>query len=65
MLHIWGRLSSINVRKVVWTAQELGLEIQRWWGLPLPRKTYAHLERWYAAMRSRPAAAGVLDPALS
>lgn len=29
MLHIWGRLSSINVRKVVWTAQELGLKVQR------------------------------------
>lgn len=29
MLRIWGRVSSINVRKVVWTAQELGLEFQR------------------------------------
>lgn len=29
MLHIWGRLSSINVRKVVWTAQELDLQLQR------------------------------------
>ncbi len=29
MLHIWGRISSINVRKVVWTAQELGLTLQR------------------------------------
>ena len=29
MLHIWGRLSSINVRKVVWCAQELGLAFQR------------------------------------
>jgi glutathione S-transferase len=29
MLRIWGRLSSINVRKVVWTAQELGLALQR------------------------------------
>ena len=28
-LHIWGRLSSINVRKVVWCAQELGLDFQR------------------------------------
>ena len=27
--HIWGRMSSINVKKVVWTAQELGLEFQR------------------------------------
>ena len=29
MLNIWGRISSINVRKVVWTAQELGLDLQR------------------------------------
>jgi len=29
MLHLWGRMSSINVRKVVWAAQELGLEFQR------------------------------------
>jgi glutathione S-transferase len=29
MLTIWGRLSSINVRKVVYTAQELGLQFQR------------------------------------
>lgn len=29
MLHIWGRLTSINVRKVVWAAQELGLAAQR------------------------------------
>jgi glutathione S-transferase len=28
-LQIWGRLSSINVRKVVWCAQELGLAYQR------------------------------------
>ena len=29
MLRLWGRLSSINVRKVVWTAQELALPLQR------------------------------------
>ena len=29
MLNIWGRLSSINVRKVVWAAQELDLRVQR------------------------------------
>ncbi len=28
-IHLWGRLSSINVRKVVWTAQELNIAIQR------------------------------------
>ena len=29
MLQIWGRLSSINVRKVVWCAQEIGVAFQR------------------------------------
>ena len=29
MIHLWGRTSSINVRKVVWTVQELGLTMQR------------------------------------
>ena len=29
VLRLWGRLSSINVRKVVWTAQELDLPLQR------------------------------------
>jgi glutathione S-transferase len=29
MLEIWGRLSSINVRKVVWAAQEAGVAFQR------------------------------------
>lgn len=29
MLKIWGRMSSINVKKVVWIAQELALDIQR------------------------------------
>jgi glutathione S-transferase len=28
-LKIWGRLSSINVKKVVWAAQELGLPFER------------------------------------
>jgi glutathione S-transferase len=29
MLKIWGRMSSINVKKVVWAAQELGLDFER------------------------------------
>ena len=29
MLQIWGRISSINVRKVVWCARELGLAFER------------------------------------
>jgi glutathione S-transferase len=28
-LKIWGRISSINVKKIVWTAQELGLDFER------------------------------------
>lgn len=36
MLRILGRVSSLNVRKVLWTADELGLAYQREdWGLPL------------------------------
>jgi glutathione S-transferase len=29
MVHIWGRLSSLNVRKVVWAAQEVGVPFTR------------------------------------
>jgi glutathione S-transferase len=29
MLKIWGRTNSVNVKKVLWAAQELGLEYQR------------------------------------
>lgn len=29
MLQIWGRLSSINVRKVIWAAQEIGIAFER------------------------------------
>lgn len=29
MLHLWGRISSINVRKVVWAVQELDQPVQR------------------------------------
>lgn len=29
MVHIWGRLSSLNVRKVVWAAQETGVPFTR------------------------------------
>ena len=28
-LRIWGRMNSINVQKVVWTAREMGLEFER------------------------------------
>ena len=29
MLKIWGRLTSVNVQKVVWCADELGLDVER------------------------------------
>ena len=29
LLKIWGRISSLNVKKVVWAAQELGLDFER------------------------------------
>ena len=29
IVHLWGRISSISVRKAVWAAQELGLDFQR------------------------------------
>ena len=28
-VHLWGRISSLNVRKVVWAAQELDMAFQR------------------------------------
>lgn len=29
MLKVWGRINSVNVEKVIWTAQELGLPFER------------------------------------
>ena len=29
IVHLWGRISSLNVRKAVWAAQELGIAFQR------------------------------------
>jgi glutathione S-transferase len=43
----------------------IACEIHRWWGLPLARPAYPHLERWYAQMLARPASRGVLDISLS
>lgn len=40
-------------------------DIHRWFGLPQPRPTRPHLERWYANILARPAASGVLDLPLS
>ena len=29
MLRIWGRTNSVNVKKALWAAEELGLKVQR------------------------------------
>lgn len=43
----------------------MACELHRWQGLPQPRPERKHLQRWYDAMRARPAARGVLDLTLS
>jgi len=43
----------------------IACEVHRWWGLPLPRPAWLHLERWYAQWRALPASRGVLDLPLS
>ncbi len=43
----------------------LACEVHRWFGLPQPRQSRPHLERWYDSLRARQASKGVLDMALS
>ena len=43
----------------------VGCEIHRWWGLPVDRPAWPHLERWYQSVSGRPGARGVLDMPLS
>jgi glutathione S-transferase len=43
----------------------IACEVHRWWGLPQPRPTWPHLERWYAHWLALPASRGVLDLPLS
>ncbi len=43
----------------------VGCEIHRWWGLPQDRPARPHLERWFAALRARSGALGVLDQPLA
>jgi len=43
----------------------IACEVHRWWGLPLPRPAWQHLERWYAHWLAMPASRGVLDLPLS
>jgi glutathione S-transferase len=39
----------------------LALEMQRWLGVPWPRKDRPHLQEWWGRIMARPAAEGVLD----
>lgn len=43
----------------------IGCEVHRWFGLPQARLAHPHVERWYQALRERPASQGVLDLTLS
>ena len=43
----------------------LACEVHRWFGLPQPRQSRPHIERWYDKLRARQASKGVLDMALS
>lgn len=43
----------------------LGCEVQRWLGLPQTRERRPNIERWFEMLLARPAAAGVLDLALT
>ncbi|WP_293660714.1 glutathione S-transferase [Rhodoferax sp. OV413] len=40
-------------------------DIHRWFGLPQPRASYPHLDRWFATVLDRPATRGALDVPLS
>jgi glutathione S-transferase len=42
----------------------LGCEAHRWFNLPRTHATWPHVERWYAALRARPATDTVLDQPL-
>jgi glutathione S-transferase len=43
----------------------IACELHRWQALPQTRPDHPHLQRWYEALRSRPAARGVFDIALT
>ena len=43
----------------------LGVEAHRWYGLPIERTPRPNVERWFAALKGRDAARGILDMALS
>jgi len=43
----------------------LGVEAHRWYGLPIERTPRPNVERWFAALKGRDAARGILDMALT
>ena len=43
----------------------LGVEAHRWYGLLIERTPRPHVERWFKALRERPASRGILDMKLS
>ena len=43
----------------------VGCEVHRWFGLPQPRTPRPAIERWFLALRARPASHGVLDQQLA
>lgn len=66
MLKIWGRLSSINVRKVVLAAQWLAVPFERIEKSvaatePLMALLDAHLQCWFRGILAHPASRGVLQ----
>jgi glutathione S-transferase len=59
---VLGRTSSINVRKVLWTLDELdladvvlGLSTHRWLHSPIQRLEWPALTAYYARLKQRPA----------
>ncbi len=43
----------------------IACEVHRWFGLPLARPAWPHVERWFAQLQTRPGSKGILDMALS
>jgi glutathione S-transferase len=43
----------------------IACEIHRWRGIPIPQVELPHVDKWYACIRNRDAARGVLDISLS
>jgi glutathione S-transferase len=55
MLKIWGRVNSMNVQKVLWCCEELGIPEKRDQAT-ITRAEHpelSHVRRWYGRMRQR------------